>query len=1261
MAKLVDVKGNVKVNGKPAKKGQEINNGDRISVGNGSAKIGDKNIGKFSALTWTEKKKAPEIKEPKPSTVAIAKRLAGKPSGEIPTVLSDIQSNLPESKFISVPEIPTKEDLSKTRVKVATDYALGGIISDPFYQMGGGGALVGITIDSLNPFDANAALPYQFSKLLRKAGLLKSFKSEWKGLKFATKNEAMTWLHASPYSGLWRQAETMMSPEEIEQLGRTTAKLAFGGKSPRRLSAIKEDKLKGIFAHTAGIESPQNAIDSAMVTSEYDFLIKSRNKETDIDRAIVDIVAKTSNYNNDSVYEIYKNEPNIVLESFLHAQYESPETAHATIANMLNESSVMKQTYEDIDKQLIESAMSGERKDSLNNLRQVIRDTRTTKQRYNAIARSTIGKTIQKNMSKDDIDTLTDAIVSHKNMVDSGELKIPNSSADPGRLAYFEMQQLGFDRMGISYHYDEWKNVDNKISINTSNDLAQVDEIKKNYYRYVLDKTKGMSKNQKKAWTNESYKRVFDIAEGKQVFDIAPIEQDTANQIRGIFERFAEDQGLKEQDRYRQNYITHLFDGLRNGDTKELPPWVKKAIPYEMNNPYLKKRYGNEEYLKNPFSALERYIVTSNKKIAVDPVLKKSKILESYFPEGKGKEYFQKFVRNYVYGDDPTAIDRGFDFILGQSEIGRKAASGIRERSYSGALGFNVSTMTKQKFQDIFTAQKVGPVNYAIARYKSLFDPKMKKLALDNPQLRESILTDVLNDLDKWDLESKGSASRILKKVDRAGMKGFNIAEYDNRKVAFLGGYIQFIRDAKRMGMPDTPELRKLASDYADVVVLETQVPFGWKAPNLMKGGPYTKLFTQFSSYPIHTIATQTRFAGQALSNAYKIGLLGDLPKLDTEFGYLRRAGEQLSGLGLYEKGTPVDEFTKYMSGAKAGNKGRNIVPSSVRATAVAKAAALPISYGVGLYAQNKIEDKTGYNIDVLDPWSYMFAKNEQGYMDIKAPMVPGIIKDLATYGYEKASRINPYDEFTDVSKKDMNRTGRQIKNEIVALVPGGIEAKRLIGGAVTAKRGGIKYAGYEDLPGLFDIKSKEDISRYIENKIGTPQKELVPYEVVNPQEQVLQQFGFYKKRQTPIHAEYVYPEIDLTGKTAEEIDEYYHGQHSASYTRLMMDAVSKGNDERKGLIIDRFKNISETGGYHPYIDRKMTTNKIMSLIKQFDKTKDDKVKNEVKNIWSWLRKENPDYYGDEWFINNIERAKDKPAPFRWNYQSNQWNEVKSE
>ncbi|MFA5217077.1 hypothetical protein [Sulfuricurvum sp.] len=894
-------------------------------------------------------------------------------------------------------------------------------------------------------------------------------------------------------------------------------------------------------------------------------------------------------------------------------------------------------------------------------------------------------------------------------------------------------RQVVMQRFGFSDLYDlkvERETLEVKKMVDQEKKLGEIFSPVTSYVDRQI-KARKMNKRQGQMFNRNIMDSLFRMAEdpeyllrNKSVLEKDEIDLliESATGLRKYLDEYAERMGLEELGKYRQNYMPHLFDAIMGRrDPNELPPYIWKMVPEEIKNRFLNARVSDEAYGTDPVEAIWKYTMAAESKIAYDPVVKKANQYIALLgdDEGLARNYLQKFATEMTAGTEPTGLDKAFASVMewgGESlkklpvlgsrlnieqgdmtVIGNAFLEGLRDTLYKGTIGGNLATSVKQKFQDLYTIQYVGPKYYALARgyqalgYLDRFKtikkyPGIAKhtergrelldMAFDNPQLRSSIMRDIIQDIKKHSFDDRtkfmAGAREYYDRLGKGLFVPFNVAEFDNRRTAWIGGVLKYLDHAKMMGYDlDSPTVQKMAEMFGNQSSEFTQVGFGWKGPTILSGGAPTKLLTMFLSYPVHTISTQARGIGDALKYSLDQSMP---PPDDILFDYLRRTGEQLEKEGKYKTGTFVDEYLKYKRGTEYAEQfsGAEQLPKPDRRRAMAAAAAFPLTYAGYVAGEEYLKREKDTNIGVINPVQGYYNPTATGEYDLRLPFALGMARDIYHYGQGVRSRMDPTDDITNVSDATMKKRSRNVQRGLTALIPGGVGLGRIGSGAMTLSRGGVKY-GYDEQPGMFERE------RYARK----PDERAIPYDVESVGETLLRQIGFYQTYEMPTRAQAVYPD-ETKGKklrrmyygaigvgddkqaerlfkqhggkydwknpqdTKEEIGDAlldgYNKKLDNTFTRLLMDSVLEDDSDQYNLVFDRFENIYEDRGIETRISNRIINTKLTELISDHIEAKTDDQKKEAKKkidtMVDWLDKKAPELSTPENLDKRFESAK---------------------
>lgn len=448
----------------------------------------------------------------------------------------------------------------------------------------------------------------------------------------------------------------------------------------------------------------------------------------------------------------------------------------------------------------------------------------------------------------------------------------------------------------------------------------QADRFANDYSKILDDMTKGLNEKQRV--------EVAAMLEG-----IVPQEGKMGEVARAVKDKFfdplfekAVSAGVLDQEQYVSNYFSRISDKMKKvtGETFRTPErWFTKG------------RIGKLfEYKKDVREVGFIYIRALSKAMYIDPVQKKWEPVISKMPSRRkglatefltiaaGRPGTEEALVNQFVTDMFRAIGKDVEGRHAQ-DVSRALTSIIVQK----LMGMNPGSMLKNYTQQILPAADVaGKGADRLRGFKYLVDSK-RMLATKAGQdfvkqycilLDQRVYHEGLQKISH--LENK--LDKLLDKSSKITMFGFQAADINNVKTAFLIGYQAAIKDGK--SVTD-------AIAYANDVALRTQFPYDIRrAP--VYNGPLGRLIGLFSSYPQHFVELTSDWA----ISDHKLRALIAMAGLFGVVSLFRRLGlvvrvnvwDTIQGHLLWKtaKGEPgafkssIDDFNKFAGKLMSGD-----------------------------------------------------------------------------------------------------------------------------------------------------------------------------------------------------------------------------------------------------------------------------------------------------------------------------------------------------
>ena len=448
----------------------------------------------------------------------------------------------------------------------------------------------------------------------------------------------------------------------------------------------------------------------------------------------------------------------------------------------------------------------------------------------------------------------------------------------------------------------------------------QADRFANDYSKILDDMTKGLNEKQRV--------EVAAMLEG-----IVPQEGKMGEVARAVKDKFfdplfekAVSAGVLDQEQYVSNYFSRISDKMKKvtGETFCTPErWFTKGRTGRL-----------AEYKKDVREVGFIYTRALSKAMYIDPVQKKWEPVISKMPSRRkglatefltiaaGRPGTEEALVNQFVTDMFRAIGKDVEGRHAQ-DVSRALTSIIVQK----LMGMNPGSMLKNYTQQILPAADVaGKGADRLRGFKYLVDSK-RMLATKAGQdfvkqycilLDQRVYHEGLQKISH--LENK--LDKLLDKSSKITMFGFQAADINNVKTAFLIGYQAAIKDGK--SVTD-------AIAYANDVALRTQFPYDIRrAP--VYNGPLGRLIGLFSSYPQHFVELTSDWA----ISDHKLRALIAMAGLFGVVSLFRRLGlvvrvnvwDTIQGHLLWKtaKGEPgafkssIDDFNKFAGKLMSGD-----------------------------------------------------------------------------------------------------------------------------------------------------------------------------------------------------------------------------------------------------------------------------------------------------------------------------------------------------
>ncbi len=404
--------------------------------------------------------------------------------------------------------------------------------------------------------------------------------------------------------------------------------------------------------------------------------------------------------------------------------------------------------------------------------------------------------------------------------------------------------------------------------------------LRQKYDDYLLDLPKEIDKITiwSKRVPKSSNQRIFQWLDGDKI-QLNNEELKVASEIKTYLKEWADKLKLPEEKRI-SNYITHIFE--KGKIEKEFDPDLAKLIQGKVvksvYDPFLQRRVGQPDYIKDTWQALDAYVKRATRKFHMDQALEKVAVkaenlpLESY---------------NYVKGRiarinmQPTDIDNLIDNLVKSSPIGyrlgQRAVAGVsqtgRQMVSRGLLGLNPGTALRNLQQSTNTYATLGEKHFGIGLIKTVQNLPRLVLGRDTELEAVGVLgKNIVSD------RTINATKKFWQYADDALFYMFNMAEKINRGIAYWGAKSKGLSQ----GMPDAK-----ATQFAKDIVGKTQFFYDVIDTPAALQSDISKTLFQFAKYPL----AQTEFLVEMIKNK---NIAGSLRWVASNLLFLGTAGKIL-------------------------------------------------------------------------------------------------------------------------------------------------------------------------------------------------------------------------------------------------------------------------------------------------------------------------------------------------------------------------------
>ncbi len=385
---------------------------------------------------------------------------------------------------------------------------------------------------------------------------------------------------------------------------------------------------------------------------------------------------------------------------------------------------------------------------------------------------------------------------------------------------------------------------------------AESQDLRTQYDGYLKELSGNINKvtQWSKMVPKSSNPRIFKWLDGQDI-QLNDTELKVGNEIKTWLGEWADRLGLPKDERIG-HYITHIFDDqlIKKEFDEDLAKIIRDQVPGSVYDPFLQKRLGAQGYVEDTWKALDAYVKRGTRKVYMDPVLEKLSTKADHLEESQW-DYVKKYIDHVNMR--PTKFDNWLDNSIKQMigyRLGQRPTSVItkflRQMTYRGMLGGNISSALKNLSQGINTYAKLGE-KYTTIGYAKLLSPANHKELLEQGVLGQGFVEDrVLS-----------SGKRALQRLDNVLFSFFEGAERINRGAAYFGG------KAKALKSGATEEE---AIAFGKKMVRDTQFTFGSIDTPVAFQGDIAKTLLQFQSYT----TKQVEFLSEMAKNKEVAGLL---------------------------------------------------------------------------------------------------------------------------------------------------------------------------------------------------------------------------------------------------------------------------------------------------------------------------------------------------------------------------------------------------
>lgn len=339
----------------------------------------------------------------------------------------------------------------------------------------------------------------------------------------------------------------------------------------------------------------------------------------------------------------------------------------------------------------------------------------------------------------------------------------------------------------------------------------------------------------------ESNERIFRWLDGEKVaLDVD--ESKVAKEVQEYLGQWADRLKLPKDKRITK-YINHIFEDA-SAEFGEIDPEIARMIDSEVAgsvyNPFLQKRQGGGNYIRDTWRALDAYVKRGTRKANLDPALEQIKNASENLEQSQFN-----YIKKYIDGVNmrPEEIDILLDNLIKSSPLGYKygprptatLTKKARQMTYRGMLGLNVSSALRNLSQGANTYAELGE-RWTLSGYAKVTQNLPKMFRNIPTELDEvGILgQDILQD------RSISATKKFWQQTDEGLFYLFNLAEKINRGAAYWGAKSKYLAQ----GLNEEQAISK-----AKDLVRKTQFTFGSIDTPVALQSDLAKTFMQFQSF----------------------------------------------------------------------------------------------------------------------------------------------------------------------------------------------------------------------------------------------------------------------------------------------------------------------------------------------------------------------------------------------------------------------------